>query len=252
MYYNYFGDYMNDIKLLINWIKDAKKIVFFGGAGVSTESGLKDFRSVDGLYNEKYDYPPEEILSHSFFIDKTEEFYKFYKDKLNVNGLKPNITHYVLKELEDIGKLSSVITQNIDGFHSDAGNKNVLELHGSIKRNYCMNCHKFYDDNYIFSSKGIPKCNCGGIIKPDVVLYEEGLDDNIVNETIKEISTCDLLIIGGTSLNVYPAAGFLRFFNGKHLVLINRDETPFDGNCDLVIHESIGKVFKEIEKGIIK
>ena len=252
MYYNYFGDYMNDIELLINWIKDAKKIVFFGGAGVSTESGLKDFRSVDGLYNEKYDYPPEEILSHSFFIDKTEEFYKFYKDKLNVNGLKPNITHYVLKELEDIGKLSSVITQNIDGFHSDAGNKNVLELHGSIKRNYCMNCHKFYDDNYIFSSKGIPKCNCGCIIKPDVVLYEEGLDDDIVNETIKEISTCDLLIIGGTSLNVYPAAGFLRFFNGKHLVLINRDETPFDGNCDLVIHESIGKVFKEIEKGIIK
>ena len=185
MYYNYFGDYMNDVELLINWIKDAKKIVFFGGAGVSTESGLKDFRSVDGLYNEKYDYPPEEILSHSFFIDKTEEFYKFYKDKLNVNGLKPNITHYVLKELEDIGKLSSVVTQNIDGFHSDAGNKNVLELHGSIKRNYCMKCHKFYDDNYVFSSKDIPKCDCGGIIKPDVVLYEEGLDDDIVNKTIK-------------------------------------------------------------------
>lgn len=247
------GDTMTDIDLLINWIKESKKIVFFGGAGVSTESGLKDFRSVDGLYNEKYEFPPEEILSHSFFINKTREFYKFYKDKLNTHNLKPNITHNVLKKLEDAGKLSCVITQNIDGFHSDAGSKKVLELHGSIKRNYCMDCHSFYDDNYIFSSvDDIPRCNCGGIIKPDVVLYEEGLDDAIVNEAIKELSSCDLLIVGGTSLNVYPAAGFLRFFNGKHLVLINRDKTPFDHNCDLVIHDSLGKVFKKIEKEIIK
>ena len=242
----------NNINKLIEWIKESNKIVFFGGAGVSTESGLKDFRSKDGLYNEKYDYPPEEILSHTFFINNTSEFYKFYKDKLNVNGLKPNITHIVLKKLEDLKKLSCVITQNIDGFHTDAGSKKVLELHGSIKRNYCMDCHKFYDDNYIFSTNDIPKCSCGGIIKHDVVLYDEGLDDDIVSETIKEISNCDLLIVGGTSLNVYPAAGFLRFFRGKHLVLINKDETPYDKSCDLVIHDSLGKVFKEIEKEIIK
>jgi len=242
----------NDINLLINWIKESKKIVFFGGAGVSTESGLKDFRSVDGLYNEKYKFSPEEILSHHFFLDNTKEFYKFYKEKLSVNGLKPNITHIVLKELEDIGKLSSVITQNIDGFHTDAGSNNVLELHGSIKRNYCMNCGKFYDDKYVFSSKGIPKCTCGGIIKPDVVLYEEGLDDDIIKNTINEISNCDLLIIGGTSLNVYPAAGFIRFFHGKHLVLINKDKTPYDNMCDLIINCSLGKVFNIIEKEIIK
>lgn len=241
-----------DIKTLIEWIKESKKIVFFGGAGVSTESGLKDFRSVDGLYNEKYDFPPEEILSHHFFIENTDDFYKFYKDKLSVKGLKPNITHIVLKELEDIGKLSSVITQNIDGFHTDAGNKNVLELHGSIKRNYCMKCNKFYDDKYVFNSKEIPLCKCGGIIKPDVVLYEEGLDEDIINKTIEEISTCDLLIIGGTSLNVYPAAGFIRFFKGKHLVLINKDKTPYDKMCDIVINDSLGKVFKKIEKEIIK
>lgn len=241
-----------DIKTLIKWIKEAKKIVFFGGAGVSTESGLKDFRSVDGLYNEKYEFPPEEILSHHFFIENTDDFYKFYKDKLSINGLKPNITHIVLKELEDVGKLSSVITQNIDGFHTDAGNKNVLELHGSIKRNYCMDCNKFYDDKYVFNSKGIPLCKCGGIIKPDVVLYEEGLDEDIINKTIEEISNCDLLIIGGTSLNVYPAAGFIRFFKGKHLVLINKDKTPYDKMCDIVINDSLGKVFKKIEKEIIK
>ena len=242
----------NDVKILIEWIKAADKIVFFGGAGVSTESGLKDFRSVDGLYNEKYDYPPEEILSHHFFMDNTEEFYKFYKDKLSINGLKPNITHIVLKELEDKGKLSSIITQNMDGFHSDAGSKTVLELHGSIKRNYCMKCNKFYDDNYIFNSIGIPLCKCGGTIKPDVVLYEEELDEDTINNTVKEISSCDLLIIGGTSLNVYPAAGFIRFFKGKHLVLINKDKTPYDKMCDLVINDSLGKVFKIIEKEIIK
>ena len=241
---------MNDIEKLINYIKESTNIVFFGGAGVSTESGLKDFRSVDGLYNEKYDYPPEEILSHRFFMNKTEEFYKFYKDKLNVEGFSPNITHKVLTKLENMGKLKAIITQNIDGFHQDAGSKNVLELHGSIKRNYCMDCHKFYDDKYVFKSSGIPKCSCGGIIKPDVVLYEEGLDDEIVKESIKAIRDSDLLIIAGTSLNVYPAAGYITYFNGKHMVLINRDKTSYDKYCDLVIYESLGKVFNEIEKEI--
>ena len=241
---------MSDINTLIKWIKESKSIVFFGGAGVSTESGLKDFRSKDGLYNEKYDYPPEEILSHHFFMDKTEEFYKFYRDKLDTRNFKPNITHEVLSIMESKNKLDCVITQNIDGFHTDAGSKTVYELHGSIKRNYCMDCHKFYDDSYIFNSTGIPKCSCGGIIKPDVVLYEEGLDDEVVTNSIKAIGTCDLLIIGGTSLNVYPAAGFIRYFRGKHLVLINRDSTSYDSMCDLVIHESIGKVFEQIKKEI--
>lgn len=243
---------MDKINILIEWIKESNNIVFFGGAGVSTESGLKDFRSVDGLYNEKYDYPPEEILSHSFFRDYTAEFYKFYKDKLNTNGLKPNITHEVLEKLESIGKLKAIVTQNIDGFHQDAGSKNVLELHGSIKRNYCIDCHKFYDDDYIFNSKGIPTCDCGGIVKPDVVLYEEGLDSNTVKDTIKYISEADLLIIGGTSLNVYPATSFLKYFKGKHLVLINRDKTMYDNECDLVINDNLGKVFTEIKKEIFK
>lgn len=239
---------MDKIDTLIEWIKDSKKIVFFGGAGVSTESGLKDFRSKDGLYNEKYDYPPEEILSNTFFFNHTEEFYKFYKDKLNTENYKPNITHIVLAKLEEKGKLSSVITQNIDGFHQEAGSKKVLELHGTIKKNHCIECHKFYDDKYVFNSNGIPKCSCGGIIKPDVVLYEEPLDDNTVLESIKEIQECDMLIIGGTSLNVYPAAGYINYYKGNHLVLINKDKTPYDYKCDLVINDSIGKVFKEIEK----
>ena len=241
---------MNDINTLINWIKESKKTVFFGGAGVSTESGLKDFRSKDGLYNEKYDYPPEEILSHHFFIDKTLEFYKFYRDKLDTRNFKPNITHEVLALMEKKGFLDYVITQNIDGFHTDAGSKNVLELHGSIKRNYCMDCHKFYDEKIVFESSDIPKCSCGGIIKPDVVLYEEGLDEDTISNSIKAISTCDLLIIGGTSLNVYPAAGFINYFRGKHLVLINKDKTSYDGMCDLVIHENISKVFEQIKKEI--
>jgi NAD-dependent deacetylase len=238
------------IETLIQWISESKKIVFFGGAGVSTESGLKDFRSKDGLYHEQYGYPPEEILSHHFFMDHTEEFYRFYKDKLDTYNFKPNITHIVLAKLEQKGKLSSVITQNIDGFHQEAGSKNVLELHGSIKRNYCMKCNKFYDGEYVFSSKGIPKCSCGGTIKPDVVLYEEGLDDEVVQKTIHEIRNADLLIIAGTSLAVYPAASFIHFFKGKHMVLINRDSTPYDSMCDLVIHDSLGIVFKEIEKEI--
>ena len=245
-----FGDYMDNIDKLIKYIKESKRIVFFGGAGVSTESGLKDFRSKDGLYNEKYDYPPEEILSHHFFIDNTKEFYKFYKDKLNIGNLKYNITHEVLAKLEKAGKLSSIITQNIDGFHQMAGSKKVLELHGSIHRNYCMDCGKFYDKDYVFKSSSIPKCTCGGIIKPDVVLYEEGLDSDIINEAISEIEKCDLLIIGGTSLNVYPAASFIRYFRGKYMVLINRDKTNYDNLCDLVIHDSLGKVFNKIKEDI--
>lgn len=241
---------MNKIDKLIDYIKKSNKIVFFGGAGVSTESGLKDFRSKDGLYNEKYDYPPEEILSHSFFINKTSDFYKFYRDKLDTRNYKPNITHDVLSLMEKKGILSSVITQNIDGFHTDAGSINVLELHGSIKKNYCMDCGKFFDEKIVFESSDIPRCSCGGIIKPDVVLYEEGLNTETIKKAINEISNCDLLIIGGTSLNVYPAAGFINYFRGKHLVLINRDKTQYDHLCDLVIYDSLGKVFEQIKKEI--
>ena len=252
LWYAYLGEIMEEIDTLISYIKEAKRTVFFGGAGVSTESGLKDFRSVDGLYNEKYDYPPEEILSHSFFVDKTDEFYKFYKDKLNTHNLKPNITHFVLAKLEKINKLKAVITQNIDGFHQEAGSINVLELHGSIKRNYCMNCNKFYDEDKVFNSDGIPTCSCGGIIKPDVVLYEETLNKEITSKSIESIKKADLLIIGGTSLNVYPATSYLKYFKGKYAVLINKDKTEYDDNCDLVIHDSLGKVFSEIEKEITK
>ena len=241
---------MKKVDTLIQWILESTHIVFFGGAGVSTESGLKDFRSQDGLYHEKYDYPPEEILSHTFFIEHTEEFFQFYKDKLNVEGIAPNITHEVLAIMEKKGMLSSVITQNIDGLHQLAGSHNVLELHGSIHRNYCMECGKSYDDHFVFSSNGIPRCQCGGIIKPDVVLYEEGLDDTTVQKTLEEIKNADLFIIGGTSLNVYPAAGFIHYFQGKHLVLINRDITSYDSHCDLVIHDSLGNVFQKIKEEI--
>lgn len=234
------------IDKLVNMLKESKKTVFFGGAGVSTESGLKDFRSKDGLYNEKYSYPPEEILSHSFFMNNTEEFYKFYKDKLNSLKYKPNITHKVLKKLEEKGLLSSVITQNIDGFDKEVGIKNVVELHGTIKENFCMKCNKMYDAKYVFESDGIPKCQCGGIIKPNVVLYEEGLDSNSVEKAVKEISEADLLIIGGTSLTVYPAASFINYFNGKNLVVINRDKINTFANLE--INDSIGKVFSEIDK----
>lgn len=237
---------MDKIKELETIIKESNYIVFFGGAGVSTESGLKDFRSKDGLYHEKYIYPPEEILSHHFFLENTEEFYKFYKDKLNSLNYKPNIAHIVLAKLEEKGLLKAIITQNIDGFHQMAGSKNVLELHGSVLRNYCMKCHRFYNAEYIFSSLGIPKCKCGGLIKPEVVLYEEPLDDEILKKAIKEISNADTLIIAGTSLNVYPAAGLINYFKGKHLVLINKEKTQYDTICDLVIHDSIGKVMEKI------
>lgn len=241
---------MNKIESLAQIIKNSSSTVFFGGAGVSTESGLKDFRSKDGLYHEKYTYPPEEILSHHFFIEHTEEFYKFYKDKLNSLNYKPNITHTVLANLEQKGLIKTIITQNIDGFHQMSGSKNVLELHGSVLRNHCMKCHKFYDAEYVFSSKDIPKCSCGGIIKPEVVLYEEPLNVEILNKAIKEIEKADTLIIGGTSLNVYPAAGLINYFHGKNLILINKDKTTYDEKCDLVIYDSIGKVMKALDEKI--
>ena len=241
---------MNKIEKLAQITKDSSNIVFFGGAGVSTESGLKDFRSKDGLYHEKYDYPPEEILSHHFFLENTKEFYKFYKDKMNSLNYKPNITHYVLAKLEEKGLLKAIITQNIDGFHQMAGSKNVLELHGSILRNYCMKCNKFYDAEYIFSKEDIPKCSCGGIIKPEVVLYEEPLDNEILKQAVKEISKADTLIIGGTSLNVYPAAGLINYFQGKNLILINKEKTPYDNKCNLIIYDSIGKVMEALDEKI--
>lgn len=236
-------DKIQQFKQLVN---DSNNIVFFGGAGVSTESGIPDFRSKDGLYNQKYDYPPEEILSHTFFINYTDEFFKFYKDKMNSLKYKPNITHIKLAELEKKGKLKAIITQNIDGLHQKAGAKNVFELHGSVLRNYCIKCHKFYDAEYVFNSNGVPRCTCGGIIKPDVVLYEEGLNEEILRKSIIAINKADLLIVAGTSLTVYPASGLIDYFKGKNLVLINRDVTPFDNRADLVIHEALGKVFKEI------
>ena len=231
---------------LKEFIQKSDNIVFFGGAGVSTESGIPDFRSKDGLYNQKYDYPPEEILSHTFFMNHTEEFFKFYRDKLNSLKYEPNITHLKLAKLEKEGKLKAIVTQNIDGLHQKAGSQTVYELHGSVLRNYCMNCHKFYDAEDVFESEGIPKCSCGGIIKPDVVLYEEGLDDDIVKNAIEAIQKADLLIVAGTSLTVYPASGLIRYFRGSRLVLINRDATPYDDMANLVIHESLGKVFAHI------
>ncbi len=228
------------------FVNESNNIVFFGGAGVSTESGIPDFRSKDGLYNQKYDYPPEEILSHTFFINHTEAFYKFYKDKMNSLKYEPNITHIKLAELEKKGKLKAVVTQNIDGLHQKAGSKNVYELHGSVLRNYCMKCHKFYDAEYVFTSKGIPKCTCGGIIKPDVVLYEEGLDEETLENAIWAIQNADLMIVAGTSLTVQPASSLLNYYLGNKLVLINRDVTPYDNRADLVIHESLGNVFENI------
>ena len=230
-------------KTLVN---ESNNIVFFGGAGVSTESGIPDFRSKDGLYNQKYKYPPEEILSHTFFMNNTEEFFKFYKEKMNSLKYEPNVTHIKLAELEKEGKLKAIVTQNIDGLHQKAGSKNVYELHGSVLRNYCMKCHKFYDAEYVFNSSGVPKCSCGGIIKPDVVLYEEALDEETLEKSVYAIANADLLIVAGTSLTVYPASGLINYFRGKNLVLINRDTTPFDNRADLVINESLGKVFEEI------
>lgn len=227
-------------------IKNSDNIVFFGGAGVSTESGIPDFRSVDGLYNQKYKFPPETILSHSFFIKNKGDFYDFYRDKMIVASAKPNKAHIALAKLEQQGKLKAVITQNIDGLHQLAGSKEVLELHGSILRNYCTNCHKFYDVKTILNSVGVPQCQCGGTIKPDVVLYEENLDNDIINRSIEYISEADILIIGGTSLNVYPAASLINYFYGSKLILINKSVTSADNKADIVIHSSIGEVLSSV------
>lgn len=236
---------MEKINKLKEIIKNSNNIVFFGGAGVSTESGIPDFRSKDGLYNQKYDYPPEEILSHTFFYNNTEYFYKFYKDKMNNLDIEPNITHLKLKELEEKGKLRCIITQNIDGLDIKAGSKNVLEIHGSIYRNYCVKCNKFYNAQDIFKSSGIPKCECGGIIKPDVVLYEEPLNETF-ERSIEYIRKCDTLIVAGTSLTVYPAASLIRYFNGKNLILINKDKTKYDELATLVFNQNMSDIFKEL------
>lgn len=228
-------------------IDESTNIVFFGGAGVSTESGIPDFRSVDGLYNQKYDYPPETILSRTFFMNNTKEFYKFYRDKMIIDGVKPNKAHIALARLEEKGKLKAVITQNIDGLHQAAGSKTVIELHGSTLRNYCMDCGRFYGIEHIADSKDVPRCECGGIVKPDVVLYEEMLDDNAIRSAVSYISNADTLIIGGTSLNVYPAAGFVNYFDGKHLVIVNKAPTSADSNAELVINAPIGEVFGELK-----
>ena len=238
---------MDKIKKLQELIDSSENIVFFGGAGVSTASGIKDFRSKDGLYNMKYDYPPEEILSHHFFVSHTKEFYKFYRDKMNCLDKLPNECHLYLTKLEEKGKLKAIITQNIDGLHQKAKSKNVIELHGSIYRNRCMDCNKFYDEKIVFNSKDIPKCSCGGVIKPEVVLYEEPLDETVINSTIKYISNSDLLIVAGTSLTVYPASGFIEFFKGNNLVIINKMTTSFDNIADLVINDDIEHIFSNLK-----
>ena len=238
---------MSSVEELQKVIDESKKIVFFGGAGVSTESGIPDFRSVDGLYNQKYDYPPEQILSHTFVKQNTEEFYRFYRDKMLCLDKKPNKAHYKAAQLEQAGRLIAVVTQNIDGLHQAAGSKRVYELHGSVHRNHCLKCGKFYTAEYIKNSPGVPKCGCGGIIKPDVVLYEEGLDEKTVTGALNAIADADTLIVAGTSLTVYPAAGFLRYFTGKHLVLINRDATPYDEKADLLFRENVGELLDKIK-----
>ena len=227
-------------------IQKARRIVFFGGAGVSTESGIPDFRSVDGLYNQRYSEPPEEILSHHYFMSRPEEFFRFYRDKMLYPGAEPNAAHKRLALWEQDGILSAVVTQNIDGLHQKAGSKTVYELHGSVLRNYCMRCHKFYGLQYILNSKGVPRCDCGGIIKPDVVLYEEGLDDRTVRGAVSAISHADVLIIGGTSLAVYPAASFINYFEGDQLILINRDPTPQDRYASLIIRDPIAQVLNAV------
>ena len=237
------------VDTLKTWVAESSHIVFFGGAGVSTESGIPDFRSVDGLYNQTFDYPPETIISHSFFERKTEYFFKFYREKMLPLGFEPNVTHKVLAQWEQEGRLDAVVTQNIDGLHQKAGSKKVYELHGSVLRNYCVKCGKFYGAAFVKNAKGVPLCDCGGVVKPDVVLYEEALNEHVMIKSVQAISNADLLIVGGTSLTVYPAAGLIRYYRGKRLVLINRDETPYDHYADLVIHDSLGAVFGALAEG---
>lgn len=234
------------IETLKSWIEQAHRAVFFGGAGVSTESGIPDFRSVDGLYHQKFAYPPETIISRSFFDRRPEEFFKFYREKMLPLGFEPNVTHRVLARLEQEGHLAAVVTQNIDGLHQKAGSRRVFELHGSVLRNHCMRCGRAYPATFIRDCPGVPRCDCGGIVKPDVVLYEEPLDEKTLTGAVRAISRADLLIVGGTSLTVYPAAGLLRYYGGDRLVLINRDETPYDNEASLVLHESLGEVFSRL------
>ncbi len=237
---------MTNVEQLRQWIRESKTAVFFGGAGVSTESGIPDFRSVDGLYSQKFEYPPEQIISHSFYVRKPDYFFRFYREKMLPLGFEPNVTHKVLAQLEKEGHLAAVVTQNIDGLHQKAGSKTVFELHGSVLRNYCVKCHKFYPAEFVRDTKGIPLCDCGGTVKPDVVLYEESLNQDTLAGAVSAIRHADLLIVGGTSLTVYPAAGLLQYYRGSRLVLINRDETPYDDYANLVFHDSLGKIFSQL------
>ena len=236
----------SEIETLKQWVNESSRIVFFGGAGVSTESGIPDFRSVDGLYNQKFEYPPETIISHSFYEKRPEYFFRFYREKMLPLGFEPNVTHKVLARWEQEGKLLAVVTQNIDGLHQKAGSKNVLELHGSVLRNYCTRCHKSFSAEFVKNSAGVPRCDCGGIVKPDVVLYEESLDEGVMYRAAKAIHDADVLIVAGTSLTVYPAAGMIHYYRGRRLVLINRDPTPYDNQADLVFHESLGEIFRAL------
>ena len=237
---------MDKIEVLKRWISESSRIVAFTGAGVSTESGIPDFRSVDGLYSQKFDYLPETIISHSFYRRDPEYFFRFYREKMLLLGFEPNITHKTFAKWEAEGKLSAVVTQNIDGLHQKAGSKTVHELHGSVLRNYCTRCRKFHTAEFVKNSTGVPRCECGGIVKPDVVLYEESLDQNVIEKSVMAIRRADLLIVAGTSLTVYPAAGLINYYRGRKLVLINRDETPYDSQANLVIHDSLGNVFSKL------
>lgn len=237
---------MTGLETLQQWVKESNRIVFFGGAGVSTESGIPDFRSVDGLYHQKFEYPPETIISHSFYVKNPEYFFRFYREKMLPLGFEPNITHEKLAQWEQAGKLQAVVTQNIDGLHQKAGSRKVYELHGSVLRNYCTRCGKFFSAEFVKNGVGVPHCDCGGIVKPDVVLYEEGLDQEVIAKSVHAIRNADMLIVGGTSLTVYPAAGLIQYYRGDRLVLINRDATPYDDQADLVLHESLGEVFSQL------
>ncbi len=237
---------MEQLEILRQWIAESNRIVFFGGAGVSTESGIPDFRGVDGLYRQQFEYPPEKIISHSFFERDPEYFFRFYREKMMPMGYEPNITHRVLARWEQEGRLSAVITQNIDGLHQKAGAQTVFELHGSVLQNYCIRCGKRHSAEFVRDAVGVPRCGCGGIVRPDVVLYEEGLKDETINGAISAIMDADLLIVAGTSLTVYPAAGLINYYQGDRLVLINRDSTPFDHRADLVFHQSLGDIFGEL------
>ena len=234
------------MQTLKQWIAESKRIVFFGGAGVSTESGIPDFRSVDGLYRQRFEYPPETIISHSFYLRNPEYFFRFYREKMLPLGFEPNVTHKVLARWEQEGKLLAVVTQNIDGLHQKAGSQRVYELHGSVLRNYCTVCGKFHSAEFVKEAAGVPRCSCGGIVKPDVVLYEEQLDGNTIENSVAAIAQADLLIVAGTSLTVYPAAGLIDYYRGNRLVLINRDETPYDSRANLVLHRSLGDIFRQL------